>query len=332
MNLKDDTFRPYHKPNDQIQYIHTESNHSLNIIKHIPTSIENCLSNLSSTEILFKESINYYEDNLRQSGYNKKLTYKLTGTNHQKHIKHKRKIIWFNPRFSKNISTNIGKSFLSLLDLHFPKNHIYNSIFNRNKIKVSYSCMQNIKSIINNNNMKVLNNVTETEQSCNCRNNNNCPPDGKCLTPNIIYEAQITSHQLNYKQKIYIGTVETDFKLRFNNHTKSMNLEHYENDTELSKEYWKIKHNHFTPTVTWRVIRKCAPFNTTKRKRYLCLNEKLDIASYKGDNLLNKRSELINKCRHQNKFTVLRYDSKVTFSLKYSSQYSHWGPRFSLCD
>ena len=71
------------------------------------------------------------------------------------------------------------------------------STYNRNKIKVSYSCMQNIKSVINNHNMKVLNNTAETEESCNCRNKNNCPLDGKCLTPNIIYEAQITSNQLN---------------------------------------------------------------------------------------------------------------------------------------
>ena len=309
-NLKDGTFRPYHKPDDQIQYIHTESNHPPNIIKHIPASIETRLSNLSSTEIIFRESTTHYENNLRQSGYNKKLTYKPTDTNHQKHSKHKRKIIWFNPPFSKNVSTKIGKSFLSLLDLHFSKNHIYSSIFNRSKIKVSYSCMQNIKSVINNHNMKVLNNTAETEESCNCRNKNNCPLDGKCLTSNIIYEAQITSNQRNYKQKVYIGTAETDFKHRFNNHTKSFNLEHYENDTELSKEYWTIKRNHFIPKVTWRIIRKCAPFNTTKRKCYLCLNEKLEIASYKGDNLLNKRSELISKCRHQNKFTLLRHDSK----------------------
>ena len=85
--------------------------------------------------------------------------------------------------------------------------------------------------------MKVLNNTAETEESCNSRNKNNCPLDGKCLTPNIIYEAQITSNQLNYKQKVYIGTAEIDFKHRFNNHTKLFNLEHYENDTELSKEY-----------------------------------------------------------------------------------------------
>ena len=170
--------------------------------------------------------------------------------------------------------------------------------------------MQNMKSVIKYHNMNVLNNTAEIEEGCNCRNRNNCPLDGKCLTPNIIYEAQIMSNQPNFKQKVYIGTAETDFKQSFNNHTKSFNLEHYENDTELSKEYWAIKRNHFTPIVTWRIIRKCATFNTTKRKCYLCLNEKLEIASYKGDNLLNKRSELINKCRHQNKFTLLRHDSK----------------------
>ena len=117
--------------------------------------------------------------------------------------------------------------------------------------------------------MKVWNNTAEIEEGCNCRNRKNCPLDGKCLTPNIIYEAQIMSNQPNYKQKVYIGTAETDFKHRFNNHTKSFNLEHYENDTELSKEYWTIKRNHFTPKVTWRIIRKCEPFNTTKRKCYV---------------------------------------------------------------
>ena len=97
--------------------------------------------------------------------------------------------------------------------------------------------MQNIKSVINNHNIKVLNNTTETEETCNCRNKNNCPLDGKYLTANIIYEAQIMLHQLNYKQKIYIGATKTDFKHRFSNHTKSLNLERYENDTQLSNEY-----------------------------------------------------------------------------------------------
>ena len=126
-----------------------------------------------------------------------------------------------------------------------------------------------------------------------------CPLDRKCLTPNIIYEARTTSNQLNYKQKNYRGIAIT-------NHTKLFNLEH----TKLSKEYWTTKHNHFTPKVTWKIIRKCTPFNITKIKCYLCSNEKLEIASYKGDNLLNKRSEFINKCRYQNRLTHLQHDNK----------------------
>ena len=310
LNLNDGTFKPYHKPDDQIQYIHTESNHPPNIIKHLPTSIENRLSNLSSNEQIFQESITYYEDNLRQSGYNKKLMYKPTDTNQQRHHNHKRKIIWFNPPFSKSVATNIGKTFLNLLDFHFPKPHILNRIFNRNKIKVSYSCMQNIKSIINNHNKKILHNTTETKEGCNCRNKSLCPLSGTCLTPNIIYEAKITSNQPNYDEKVYFGTAETDFKTRFNNHTKSFNHHQYENDTELSKEFWTIKRNEFRPKVSWRILRRCPPYNLNQRKCFLCLNEKLEIASYKGKNLLNKRSELINKCRHQNKHTLLRYDSK----------------------
>ena len=73
--------------------------------------------------------------------------------------------------------------------------------------------MQNMKSVINYHNMNVLNNTAETEEGYNCRNRNNCPLDGKYLTPNIIYKAQITSNQPNYKQKVYIGTAETDLIL-----------------------------------------------------------------------------------------------------------------------
>ena len=112
------------------------------------------------------------------------------------------------------------------------------------------------------------------------------------------------------QQKKYIGTTEKDFKHRFNNRTKSFILEHYGNDTELYKEYLTVKRDHFTPKVNRRIIRKCVPFNKTKRKFCLCLIEKLEITSYKGDNLLNKSLELMNRCRRQNKFTLLRYDGK----------------------
>ena len=66
--------------------------------------------------------------------------------------------------------------------------------------------MQNIKSIINKHNMKLLSKTAEIRESCNCRKKTNYRLCEKCLTPNIIYEARITSNQPNYKEKAYIGT------------------------------------------------------------------------------------------------------------------------------
>ena len=60
----------------------------------------------------------------------------------------KRNIIWFNPPFSKNVATKIGTYFLKLIFKHFPRDHKFHKIFNRNNIKVSYNCMPNIKSAV----------------------------------------------------------------------------------------------------------------------------------------------------------------------------------------
>ena len=42
----------------------------------------------------------------------------------------------------------------------------------------------------------------------------------------------------------------------------------------------------------------------------LCLNEKLEIAAYKEQNLLDKRNEIVSKCRHQLKYPLARFDTK----------------------
>ena len=71
-----------------------------------------------------------------------------------------------------------------------------------------------------------------------------------------------------------------------------------------------MKMKNYTPEITWRIIRKCLPYNYNSRKCYLCLNEKLEIALNEKENLLNKKTELISKRSHQNKFMLLRRDSK----------------------
>ena len=60
----------------------------------------------------------------------------------------KRAIIWFNLPYSMNVKTNIGITFFKLLQKHFPPTHPMYTIFNKNKIKISYSCFPNMGSII----------------------------------------------------------------------------------------------------------------------------------------------------------------------------------------
>ena len=40
---------------------------------------------------------------------------------------------------------------------------------------------------------------------------------------------------------IYFGLAEGTFKSRYNKHTKSLCLRHYEHETELSKLLWSLK-------------------------------------------------------------------------------------------
>ena len=54
-------------------------------------------------------------------------------------------------------------------------------------------------------------------------------------------------------------------------------------------------------------------FYTPESKRcLLCLAEKFEIANYPGDNLLNKRSEIVAKCRHRRKHLITFYKANVT--------------------
>ena len=76
LDLNIGTYKPYHKPNDEILYIYAKSNHPANILKKLPISIETRLSNFSSNPEIFDEASNHNQNILNQSGYDCKLQYK----------------------------------------------------------------------------------------------------------------------------------------------------------------------------------------------------------------------------------------------------------------
>ena len=89
---------------------------------------------------------------------------------------------WFNPSYSLDIASNIGKEFLELIDKHFPPNHPLHSICNRSTLKVSYRCLPNMGSLIGRHNSKVLKNSDAIQPqpvaNCNCRKKQDCPVPG----------------------------------------------------------------------------------------------------------------------------------------------------------
>ena len=251
LNLNDGSYRPYRKPNEETNYIHVNSDHPPSIIKEIPRSIEKRLSTLSSSENIFQESAVYYEKCLKNSGHKTKLQYQQPKENNQNKKKRKRNIIWFNPPYSKSVKTNIGRIFIKLISKHFPPNHKFVKIFNKNTIKLSYSCMPNIRSKINGHNKKILQSKpTEPQKLCNCLIREDCPMNGLCLTSSILYQATITCSDGKYKQKRYKGICETTFKKRYPNHKKSFNLIKSKSDTNLYIEYWTLKQKQQAPRFT----------------------------------------------------------------------------------
>jgi len=169
----------------------------------------------------------------KESGYDHKLTYNPEPTPRNKR-KRKRNITWYNLPFDSNVKTNLGRKFIHIVDKCFQKNHRLYKIFNRQTLKLSYSCMTNgMKSIISSHNKHVFSNAnapTPQPDTCNCRKKSDCPLEGKCLQTNAIYQATVTTETTT---ETYVG-LATNFKERYRNHKTS--FRHVDTRTEKMRQ------------------------------------------------------------------------------------------------
>ena len=273
------------------------------IIRQLPLSVEKRLSSLSTSEAIFNDAKDHYQEALKRNGHTHQLRYNPPIARRRQRS---RKVIRFNPPYSRTVETKIGKEFLKLVDKHFPRNSKFHKIFNRNTLKVSYGCMPNIGGIISSHNKKILGENKQLERgSCNCqrRYKGKCPLNGECLSGNVMYEAKVNSSERNYPEKTYIGITEPIFIGRLGNHERDFNNEEYINSTELS-----IKKKGYNYDLKWRIIKQLPTYNPSTKTCMLCTAEKMEILEGSDENLLNKRTELISRCRHKRKFLLNKYD------------------------
>ena len=182
-------------------------------------------------------------------------------------------------------------------------------IFNRNTVKVSYGCTNNMSQIVKGHNNKILNEKEKEVARCNCKKKDQCPLDGNCQIKSVIYNCDIKSNSTTTKK--YIGLTEGPWKIRHAAHRHSFINEERKKDTALSKHSWELKDKNEMPELKWSILKQVPAYSNTSKKCNLCLREKLEIITYENRNeLLNKYSELISKCRHENKFLLKNFKNK----------------------
>ena len=155
--------------------------------------------------------------------------------------------------------------------------------------------MNNMDSIIKSHNKEIImkSKKGEEQPKCNCQRKSRCPLNGCCLETAIVYKATIKHGD---EEKCYFGLTGGTFKDRYRNHVKSFKHEKYHKETQLSKYVWDLKDSRTDFEISWSIARKS---NIKLRKSgqcNLCLEEKLLIMMNK--NSLNRRNEIMNKCRH----------------------------------
>ena len=178
-------------------------------------------------------------------------------------------------------------------------------------MRLSYSCTPNMSNAISSHNKKLLRETTDNGTAppvkplCNCGVNAVCPLDGKCLTSELVYRADVTASDNSIKR--YIGLSAPPFKERLSGHKKSFNHRRYETETKLSVYVWQLKDKGLNYNIKWNILKLSRAYSPATQTCRLCFDEKLLILKNSLDpTYLNKRDELFSKCRHRLKHLLCK--------------------------
>ena len=299
LDLNNDLFKPFLKPNNVIMYVDVKSNHPKKILENIPDSVNKRLSSLSKDENVFHQSVGPYQEALKNAGHDYKLNFKKPNPQANTRSR-KRNITWFNPPYCRSVKTNLAKEFFKILDTCFPKENILSKIFNRNTVKVSYSCMPNMGRIISGHNKKILHGQKQPPR-CTCTLYE-CPVNGMCEKSGVIYQCQV-KETISGKKESYIGMTERSFKDRITKWRSAFRNQGYHTNS-LSTHVWSLKNRNINFELQWRIIAEAHPYDPASKKCSLCTREVYYIMYEREKSTLNKRQEFFNQCPHRQKYLL----------------------------
>ena len=123
--------------------------------------------------------------------------------------------------------------------------------------------------ILQHNNKVVNQNKPKENAGCNCKNPNECPIPGDCLSTNVVYQALIDS-EIGYFN--YFGLTSNTFKERYRNH--KYDLAHRESKgTTLSNKVSQLRDANKKFTIKWSIIDRAYPRAAGAKSCDLCSAE-----------------------------------------------------------
>ena len=145
-----------------------------------------------------------------------------------------------------------------------------------------------------------------------------CPLDSKCQTTSLVYKATVSSGLGNMD---YYGLTSNTFKERYTGHTHSFralskpepkpdsvdkNKDKKDQKTTLTSHIQKLQEKGEKYSIKWAIHKRAFSYQPGCNFCSLCLTEKTQILLADPKCTLNKRSELLEKCRHKAKFKLNR--------------------------
>ena len=134
---------------------------------------------------------------------------------------------------------------------------------------------------------------------CNCQGANkaNCPVPGECFRDKVVYHAAVKDRKGSTAK--YVGSIESSFKLRYANHKKVSIWQ------PTKMRLLCLQGPQPQPWCYMKIPKKCSVYEPGASACDLCMSEKEFIIKniHKG-NLINKCTDIGNKCIHRRKRTL----------------------------
>ena len=215
------------------------------------------------------------------------------------------------------MEANIEKFFLKLIEKHFPKTFKFHKIFNKNNVKVSYSCLIYFANMIKLHNNRILYEETaQGQHRCNCWQKDVGPLVGNCLGKELIHQCNLkentASNEVNYNSL----TENTFIKNWFYKHHNSLKCKSMVNFTELFKAFLGNENKrHQNPIMHSLVIDHSKTYKQVKKVQLTLIWGAVNYVIH---------AKMASKFRFDNK-------SKIVYKICSEAVLQRCSPRTMLC-